>query len=130
MVVGAPAPTEPGVHAVTDRDRTTFVRALAAADVAIFLPRTPGFDPGVVLALRQGVAPVVRPTVRLPGDPSSAVRRLPNDDPGELSSAIAELIADPAGRRALVENGRAYAERFLPERVASDLVPPDRSASA
>jgi len=126
VVVGAPAPTEPGVHPLPDRDRATFVRALAAADVAVFLPRAPGFDPGVVLALRQGVAPVVRPTVRLPGDASSAVRRLPNDDPGELSSAIAELIADPPTRRTLVENGRAYAERFLPERVAAELAPDER----
>lgn len=130
VVAGAPAPTEPGVHPVPDRERTAFVRALAAADVAVFLPRTPGFDPGVVLAMRLGVAPVVRPTVRLPGDPSSAVRRLPNDDSGELSSAIAELIADPAGRRTLVENGRAYSERFLPERVAAELVPDDRSTPA
>ncbi|HTW54843.1 MAG TPA: glycosyltransferase [Thermoplasmata archaeon] len=121
LVAGAPAPTEPGVHQVPGRDRATFARVLAAADVALFVPRSTGFDPGVVLALRQGVAAVALPTVRLPDVPDGAVRRPPNDDPGELSSAIAELVADPAARRALQEAGAPYADRFRPETVAAEI---------
>jgi len=121
LVAGAPAPTEPGVHQVPGRDGTTFARVLAAADVALFVPRLTGFDPGIVLAMRQGVATVALPTVRLPDVPDRAVRRTPNDDPGELSSAIAELVADPAARRTLQEAGAPYAERFRPETVAAEI---------
>jgi glycosyltransferase involved in cell wall biosynthesis len=122
VVAGAEAPTEPGVHATPERERAVFVRALAAADVAVFARRLPGFDPGLVLALRQGVAPVVLPTVRLPPDSDGAVRRVPSDEPGELSSAVAELVADLAQRRALAAQGPGFATQFLPERVAGELL--------
>lgn len=121
LVAGAPAPTEPGVHAVPGRDLATFLRVLAAADVALFAPRVVGFDPGVILALRLGVASVVLPNVRLPELPEGVVRRTPNEDPGELSSAIAEFVADPAGRRALRDAGIAYAARFAPPTVAGEI---------
>lgn len=122
IVAGAEAPVEPGVHAAPERDRATFVGALAAADVAVFPRRLPGFDPGVVLALRLGVAPVAMATVRLPGPPGDAVRTVPGDDPGDLSSAIAELVADLAQRRSLAALGPAYAAQFQPDRVAGALL--------
>ncbi|HTP53486.1 MAG TPA: glycosyltransferase [Thermoplasmata archaeon] len=122
VVAGAEAPVEPGVHAAPERDRAVFVRALAAADVAVFARRLVGFDPGLVLALRQGVASVALATARLPTEPNGAVRTVPGDDPGDLSSAVAELVADLAQRRALAAQGPAYASRFLPERVAAELL--------
>jgi glycosyltransferase involved in cell wall biosynthesis len=122
VVAGAEAPAEPGVHAAPERDRASFVRALAAADVAVFPRRIPGFDPGLVLALRQGVAPVALPTVRLPADSDGAVRVVAGDDPGDLSSAVAELVADLAQRRALAAQGPAFAVRFLPGRVAGEVL--------
>ncbi|MFY9718000.1 MAG: hypothetical protein WAK40_08775, partial [Thermoplasmata archaeon] len=122
VVAGAEAPVEPGVHAVPERDRSVFVRALAAADVAVFARRVPGFDPGLVLALRQGVASVALPTARLSTGPNGAVRVVASDDPGDLSSAVAELVADLAQRRALAARGLPFADRFLPERVAAELL--------
>ncbi|MGP8078502.1 MAG: hypothetical protein ACLQD8_07840 [Thermoplasmata archaeon] len=122
VIAGTEAPVEPGVHAVPERDRAVFVRALAAADVAVFARRRPGFDPGLVLALRLGVAPVALPSVRLPADPAGAVRFVPSDDPGDLSSAVAELVADLSQRRAVAAQGPAFAARFHPERVAGDLL--------
>lgn len=122
VIAGAEAPVEPGVHADPERERSVFVRALAAADVALFAPRTPGFDPGLILALRQGVAPVALGTVRLPAPADGAVRIVPGEDPGDLASAVAELVADLAQRRSLGAAGPAYAARFLPETVAAELL--------
>lgn len=118
IVVGTTGPAEPGVATAPERDAGTFARALAAADVALFARRTPGFDPGVVLALRAGRCVIVGPGVRLPVDPSAAVRSVASDDPGELASALAELLADPAARRALSAAGERYAAAFDPARVA------------
>jgi len=122
VIAGADAPVEPGVHAAPERHRSVVVGALAAADVALFAPRVAGFDPGLVLALRQGVAPVALPTARLPFDAGAAVRTVASDDPGELSSAVAELVADLAQRRALGARGPAVAARFLPSAVAEELL--------
>jgi len=122
VVAGAEAPTEPGVHATPSRDRLTFLRALAAADVAVFARRDPGFDPGLVLALRLGVAPVTLPTVRLAPGTAGSVRVVAGDDPGDLSSAIAELVADLAQRRALAAHGPECAGLYDPARVAGELL--------
>ncbi|MGI0071770.1 MAG: hypothetical protein ACRECT_06875 [Thermoplasmata archaeon] len=118
LVAGAAAPAEPGVVVAPERDGATFARAFAAADVAIFGRRTPGFDPGVVLALRAGCCGIVGPGVRLPVDPAQAVRTVPADDPGELASVLAELLADPAARRSLAAGGERYAAAFEPARIA------------
>jgi len=122
VVAGAEAPVEPGVHATPARDRATYDRALAAADVAVFARRAPGFDPGLVLALRRGVASVALPTVRLPVDAAGAVRVVGESEPGDLSSAVAELVADLAQRRALAAAGPAVAAAFLPGTVAGALL--------
>ena len=118
IVAGASAPAEPGVAVAESRDGATFARALAAADLVVLPRRVPGFDPGAVLALRAGRCVLVGPAVRLPVDPASAVRAVPSDDPGELASVLAELLADPAARRALSSAGARYAAAFDPARVA------------
>ncbi len=121
IVAGSTGPVTPGVVSTPRRDAESFLAALAAADLAVFAPRVAGFDPGAVLALREGVAVVTLPTVRFPVDPGPAVRTLANDDPADLASALAELMADPAQRRELASHGREYAARFEPARVVADL---------
>jgi hypothetical protein len=121
VVAGSTVPLGPGLVVAPRRDTETFVRALAAADVAVFPPRVAGFDPGVVLALRQGVAAVTLPTVRLPADVGRAVRVVESDDPGDLASALADLLADLAQRRELAARGRELAPRFDPGTVVGEL---------
>jgi len=118
LLAGGAGPNAPGVVGGAARDRASFERGFAAADVALFVGPVAGFDPGVVLALRAGCLPVLGPAVSLPLDPGPLVRRLPSDDAGETASVLAELLADPAGRRAGREGADGYAERFRPERVA------------
>jgi glycosyltransferase involved in cell wall biosynthesis len=122
VIAGATAPVEPGVHADPERSLGAYQRALAAADVALFPRRPAGFDPGLVLALRQGVAPVALPSARLPVAPDGAVRYTESDDPSDVSSAVAELVADLAQRKALAARGPRSAEPFRPDRVAADLL--------
>jgi glycosyltransferase involved in cell wall biosynthesis len=117
IVVGAPAPTDPGVVCVPARDRATFALGLAAANAALFAGRRPGFDPLLVSAMRAGCAPAAVPGVRLPVDPEGAVRYAASDDPGDLASLLAELLADPALCREIAARGEAQSERYLPERV-------------
>jgi len=118
IVVGTDAPAEPGVAAAPERDGATLVRALTAADVAVFGRRVVGFDPGVILALRAGRCVIVGPEVRLPVDPSAVVRTLSSEDAGEFASVLAEVLADPATRRATATDGARYAAAFAPDRVA------------
>jgi glycosyltransferase involved in cell wall biosynthesis len=118
IIAGTSAPAAPGVAVAPERDGAAFARAFAAADVAIFGRRVPGFDPGVVLALRAGRCVIVAPEVRLPVDPANAVRTVDSDDPGEFASVLAELLADPAARRSLSTAGIRYAAAFDPPRVA------------
>jgi glycosyltransferase involved in cell wall biosynthesis len=130
VVVGGPAPSEPGVTSLPDRDIATFEQAFMAADVALVAPSAAGFDPGVILSLRADCPVIVGPGVRFPLDPGRAVRAIPSDDPADLAAALAELLADARERRELRSAGARYADRFLPEGVAamvSDGV--DRSAS-
>jgi hypothetical protein len=121
IVAGAPSPPDPGVVAAPVRDGSTFDLALSAADVAVFPTASVGFDPGVVLALRAGVASIVLPEVRLPGDSKKVVRAVASNDPGDLASVLAELVADPDLRRDLAEAGRGYAAPFDPATVAADV---------
>jgi hypothetical protein len=44
-----------------------------------------------------------------------------SDDPGDLASVLAELLADPAGRKEVARASTPFAEAFLPERVAAAL---------
>lgn len=121
VVAGATAPAEPGVVAVEARDGMTFARAIVAADVVLLSRRTTGFDPGAILALRAGRCVIASPGVRLPVDPGDAVRAVSSDDPGELASVLAELLADPAARRTLASAGERYAAAFDPARVAGEV---------
>jgi glycosyltransferase involved in cell wall biosynthesis len=117
VVVGASAPADPGVVSVPGRDRASFALGLGAANVALFAGRRPGFDPLLVNAMRAGVAPAAVPGVRLPLDPDGAVRYAASDDPGDLASTLAELLADPALCREVAAQGEQRAERYLPERI-------------
>ena len=121
VVVGATAPTDPGVVSVPGRDPATFALGLAAAQVALFAGRRPGFDPLLVNAMRVGCAPAAVPEVRLPVDPAGAVRYAASDDAGDLASVLAELLADPALCREIAARGEAEAERYLPQRVVEGI---------
>lgn len=119
VVVGSPAPTDPGVIALPDRSSLTLADALASANAAVFARRASGFDPGIVLAARSGVPPIVLPDACLPVDPAGGVRTAASDDPGDLASVLAELLADPATQKEVAEASARFAEAFLPERVAA-----------
>ena len=118
VVSGSPAPADPGVIALPDRHAETLADALASADVAIFARRAPGFDPGMVLAARASVPPVLLPDARLPVDPKGGVRIAASDDPGDLASVLAELLADPSAQKEVGRAANRFSEEFLPERVA------------
>jgi glycosyltransferase involved in cell wall biosynthesis len=119
VVVGGPAPSEPGVSALVDRDAATFERAFAAGDVTLVAPTAVGFDPGVILSLRAHCPVIVGPGVRFPLDPGGAVRAVASDEPAELAAALAELLADTRERRELARAGAEYADWFHPERGAA-----------
>jgi hypothetical protein len=119
LLWGVPASSDPGVVSVPDRRFDTLAIALASADVAVFARRVAGFDPGMVLAARAGVPPIVLPDARLPVDPAGGVRVAASDDPGDLASVVAELLADPASRRTVGAAAAHFAEPFAPERVAA-----------
>jgi glycosyltransferase involved in cell wall biosynthesis len=121
VLCGALAPSDPGVIVLPGRRADTLSDALASADVAVFARRVPGFDPGVVLAARASVPPIVLPDARLPVDPAGGVRVAASDDPGDLASALAELLADPAVGQEVGRAAARFAEAFLPERVAAAL---------
>ena len=121
VLCGAPAPSDPGVIVLPGRRADTLSDALASADVAVFARRVPGFDPGVVLAARASVPPIVLPDARLAVDPAGGVRVSASDDPGDLASALAELLADPAVGQEVGRAAARFAEAFLPERVAAAL---------
>jgi glycosyltransferase involved in cell wall biosynthesis len=121
VVCGAPAPTDPGVISVPDRRAETLADALASANVAIFARRAPGFDPGMVLAARAGVPPIVLPDARIPLDPAGGLRIAASVDPGDLASVLAELLADPAGQKTVGRAATRFAEAFLPDHVATAL---------
>ena len=121
VVAGAAAPTHPGVVALPERHAETLAGAFAGADVAVFARRTPGFDPGVVLAARAGVPPIVLPDARFPVDPHGGVRIAASTDTGDLASILAELLADIATLKEVGRAARQFADVFQPVRVASAL---------
>lgn len=121
VLTGVPAPADPGVVNLPDRTATTLADAVASADVAVFARRVPGFDPGIVLAARAAVPPIVLPDARLPVDPAGGVRAAVSDDVGDLASVLAELLADPAARREVGRAAARFSEAFLPARVAAEI---------
>lgn len=121
VIAGSTSPSAPGVAAFPKRDRASLDLALAAADFAVFSPAVPGFDPGVVLALRAGVPILATPLLKLPAAPPGIVRLTSSDDAGEVASALLELLADVAERRDLAEHGKEYAARFDPATIVGDL---------
>jgi len=121
VVCGSPAPSDPGVIALPDRHAETFADALASADVALFARRVPGFDPGLALAARASVPPIVLPDGRFPGDPAGGVRVAASADPGDLASVLAELLADPAVQKTVGQAAGRFAEIFHPDHVAASL---------
>ena len=128
IVAGATAPVEPGVVALPTRDGATFALGLTAANVALFPGGGPPFDPMVVEAMRAECAVAAAPSVRLPIDPDGAVRYAASDDPGDVASTLAELLADPALCREAVARGARHAASYAPEKVvaAIDAALPDR----
>ena len=118
---GVPSASDPGVVALGERRAATLADALASADVAVFARRDPGFDPGIVFAARASIPSIVLPGARLPVDPAGGVRVAASDDPGDLASVLAELLADPAMRREVGHAASGFAEAFLPARVATAL---------
>lgn len=123
IVVGTTAPAEPGVVVVPARDANAFSAGFVAADVALFARPAGGFDPGVVFAMRSGVAPILVPSVALPIDPGPAVRRTVSDDPGDIASVLAELLADPALCREVSARGAAYSAPFDPAAIVRSVGP-------
>jgi len=119
--VGFPEATGPGVVPLAGRDAGTVAAAVAAADVAVSFSTGSVLDPGLVAALRAGVATIVPPSADLGDGAEAAVRRAPLTDAGELASVVAELFADPEARLALGESGRQFARRFEPERLVQEL---------
>jgi len=121
VVAGTAAPSDPGVVSLPDRSATSLANALAGADVAVFARRARGFDPGVVLAARAHLPPIVLPNALLPVDPAGGVRVAASDDPGDLASVLAELLADPSTQKDVGRKASKFAESFLPERVAAEV---------
>jgi len=122
VLTGVPLASDAGAIAIPDRHAASLASALASADVALFARRVPGFDPGIVLAARAGLPSIVLPDARFPVDPAGGVRAAVSDDPGDLASLLAELLADPAMRREIGQAASRFSPAFLPERVAGALV--------
>jgi Glycosyltransferase Family 4 len=117
VVVGASAPSDPGVVSVPARDPASFGLGLAAGNVALFAGGLPGFDPMVIGAMRLGCPVAAVPSVRLPADPDGAVRYSVSDDLGDLASVLAELLADPALCREVAARGQEHAAGYAPARI-------------
>jgi hypothetical protein len=120
-VLGTADAVGAGMLALPSREAGAIASAVTAADVAVAFSPPATLDPGLVLALRAGVATIVAPSVDLGDGADGVVRRAPTSDAGELASVLAELFADPEERRALGERARAFAKRFDPEHLASEL---------
>lgn len=120
-VVGVPPPAVTGVVAAPGTDRASLVAAVSAADVGVVVGDGATVVPGLVLALRGGVACVATPGVDVGDATSSALRRADLTDPGEVASVLAELLSDPAERAAFGAAGRKVAERFDPGRLTDEL---------
>jgi hypothetical protein len=122
VAVGVNGVSGPGISSFPRRDLTTFVTALAGADLAVFPGPSASIDAGLVLGLRAGVPVVTLPGTRVPAEFAPAVRAVPSGDPRDLASTITELLADPSGRAELARPGPSLAARFDAASVARELV--------
>lgn len=119
IIVGSSPPSEPGVLSLGVVDEPTKARALRAADVFVFPTRYEGFGLAPREAMRYGLATLVSAHVPLDGiDDHQAIRVVASDDPGDWASELAELLADPALRRAMGEAARARSDSFSYGRMA------------
>ncbi len=121
VVVGTEAPPDPGVVSVPGRDAAAFAGALTAGDVALIVSARPGFDPGIVFAARAGCATIAYRSTVGAAPPANAVRTVGAEDPGDLASALADLVADLGAARELAERGKEFAETFGPDRVIAEI---------
>jgi len=120
LVAGLPTPAEPGVVPLGGDDPAVRARALRATDVFLYPARRAGFSAVPYEAMRYGAATIVSGQVVLDGIPApSAVRIVPTEDPGDYASELAELLADPALRRAIGEAGRQLADELNFDRMAT-----------
>ncbi len=113
LVAGSTLPSEPGVMPLGIVDETVKSRILHAADLFLFPARYEGYGLAPREAMAAGVATIV--SAHVPFDGAVAGRELRvvrEDDAGAYASDLAELLADPATRRALAEAGRTYAAQF------------------
>ncbi len=122
VALGVSSFAGPGISTAPRRDGAAFASALLAADLAVLPGPTLGIDPGLVLALRAGVAAVALARGPLPADLAAAVRSVPSDDARDLASTLTELLADPGARAELAQAGPPVARRFDPEEVANSLL--------
>ena len=118
LVVGASAPSEPGVLSLGVVDETVKAQAYRASDVFLGPARYEGFGLAPREAMRYGIPAIVSSAVPLEGIPTDAVRVVNGMDSGEYSSALAELLADPALRRTVGEAGKRAADEFSYRRMA------------
>jgi 1,2-diacylglycerol 3-alpha-glucosyltransferase len=119
VVAGSTAPPEPGVLSLGVVDEATKARVLFASDVFLYPARYEGYGLAPREAMRAGVAAIVSRHVPVDGaSVPEAVRVVREDDAGAYASELAELLADPALRRAIGARGKAYAEQFGIERTA------------
>jgi glycosyltransferase involved in cell wall biosynthesis len=119
LVVGSSVTPGSGVMSLGVVDEETKGRVLRAADIFLFPARYEGFGLAPREAMRYGVATIVSRHVPLEELPEAeACRIVSTDDPGDYASELAELMADPALRRAIAERGRQYADRFSYEQMA------------
>jgi hypothetical protein len=107
--VGVPVHTDPGVLILADRDRGSVDTAFVTADV-VLLPRTAlAEDPIPLYALRHGKAAIVGDGVSVGASNRTKVVRIVRSlDPGDVASDLAELLADPALRRALGDAAQKF----------------------
>ena len=112
LAIGAAPPkSESGVKAALSAELPNLSKAFAAADVTIFPSRTGGLHPFAPFAMRFGRAVIVSHTLALPGSPPKGVARVVlTDDVGDYASELADLLADPAGQRAMGQRAKTYAD--------------------
>jgi phosphatidylinositol alpha-mannosyltransferase len=107
---------------VSDADKA---RLLRSVDLYV-APNTGGESFGIVLteALAAGTAVVACDLegFRRVLDNGACARLVPPDDPVALSEAVAQLLDDPAARRAIAAAGSACVQRFDWARVVTDVV--------
>ncbi len=121
VAVGLPRSSIAGAVALPSRDAATLGTVASASDAAVLFDPTPAAIPAAVFALRAGLPLVGGPTLSV-GDGADGVLRTTNvDDPGELASVLAELLADRGGRIAHEAMARKLAEQYDPGRLADEL---------